>query len=121
MASLKQLRGFEYEVVAFDVTASGDNTIRDAVAAKHIVVVGYVLVTIGAVEAKWRTGTITSTDITGALTGSQNNRAVDRDQEYGCFWTKASEALKLNLSAAVRAHGYVLLVVADSMPDVIVV
>ena len=123
MTQEQPLRGFPYEVIAFDVspTTQGDTQIKAGVAAKHLVVVGLVIVTHGSVEAKFQSGTGTgATDITGALTNANNNYVQDRDTEYGLFWTAKDADLTLDISGNVRTSGYVLVVQADDMPQTLV-
>ncbi len=120
MGSRQQLRDFPYEVIPFDIipTTGGDHTLRAAVANKHIVVLGLVLVTHGDVEAAFYSGdsTTASDSISGVLTGTQIHGVVERDIEYGLFWTEKGKKLVLNLDTNVRATGRILTALVDSMP-----
>ena len=123
MAARQELRGFAYEVIPFDLnpTTGADQTVRAAEADKHIVVLGLVLVTHGDVEAAFFSGdsTTASDSISGVLTGTQIHGVVERDLEYGLFWTKKGDALVLNLDSNVRATGRVLIALADKMPAMV--
>lgn len=117
------LRGFSYVVIPFDISPSteGDTIIKALVAEKHLVVAGLVLITHGDVEAAFFSGDSTTqgNSISGVLTGTQIHGIVERDLEYGLFWTKKGEALILNLNANVRCSGRVLVITADDMPPMV--
>lgn len=123
MAYRQELRGFPYVVIPFDITPSteGDTTIKALVAGKHLVVAGLVLVTHGDVVAAFYSNdsTTAGTSISGALTGTQIHGIVERDLEYGLFWTKKGEALILNLDANVRCSGRVLVITANKMSPIV--
>jgi hypothetical protein len=123
MAYNQPLRGFPYVVIPFDISPStaGDTEIKAVVANKHLVVAGLLLVTHGDVVAAFYSedSSTGGNSISGALTGTQIHGVVERDLEYGLFWTKKGEALILNLDANVRCSGRVLVVEANDMPPIV--
>ncbi len=123
MAQQNVIRGAEYALIPFDIspTTAGDTEIKAAVSGKHIVVVGLLLITHGDVVAAFYSddSTTASNSISGALTGTQIHGVVERDLEYGLFWTKKGEKLVLNLDANVRCSGHVLVAMLDDMPPIL--
>lgn len=123
MAAREELRGYPFEQIPFDITPStaGENTIiRARVAAKHIVVRGYVLITHADAIAKFLSsdGLAINDEISGSLTSDFVHKAVQRNNEYGLFWTAKNQDLVLNLDAVVRCSGYLSISIAPKMPPI---
>lgn len=83
-------------------TASGDTTVVAAVTGYKIRVIAYDFLVSANVDVKFKSG---STDITGLYSVPVRGGKVDNENESGWFETAASEALKINLSAAVTLGG----------------
>ena len=123
MAAQNVLRGFPYVVIPFDISPSteGDTEMMAGVEEKHLVVAGLMLITHGDVEAAFFSGDSGTqvNSISGVLTGTQIHGVVERDLEYGLFWTKKGEKLVLNLDSNVRCSGRVLVITAKDMPPMV--
>lgn len=94
------------------VASSGNNEIVAAVSGRRIRVLGYVIVSSGAVNAKWRSA---STDLSGAMSMVDGEAIqappVPATIGYipdGWFMTAPGEALNLNLDGAVQVSGHII-------------
>lgn len=84
----------------------GDNEIVAAVSEKKIKVYAIVINVAGTVSVKWRSG---NTDLTGAMSfeAREGYTAIATQPPAFLLETNAGEALYLNLTAAVYAHGWI--------------
>lgn len=104
MLSAAEMKGLKR--AAISAGALGSNTLVAAVAGKQVVVLGYVLVAAGAVNARFQSAT---NDLTGLMTfAAAGNDQVAPLSPYGYLATNAGEALNLNLSGAVAVAGYLV-------------
>lgn len=92
-----------------DTASSGDNTIVSAVSNKRIKVLSYFIVTGGAVDCRWKSGS--STNLSGAMPFVANTGIAsgegDKQSDSPLLYTAIGEALVLNLSDAVQVSGHV--------------
>lgn len=87
-----------------NTAASGNTTLATPATGKKIKVISYVIVSGGTVNVKFRS--TTTGDITGPMPLVANTGVSSGDSEYYHFKTVASEALQINLSAAVQVSGH---------------
>lgn len=88
-----------------DAASSGDNTLVAAVAGKKIRVLNYVLVSAGAVTARFESGA-GGTALTGQMTLAASTEVEASSQQWGHFETAAGALLNLELSGAVSVDGH---------------
>lgn len=94
-------RDANQEDAVVNISSSGDNTIVAAVAGKRIVVVNYLIIAGGTVNATWKSG---STSKSGPMPLIANTGAAAPDGRW--FKTGIGEALVLNLSSAIQVSGH---------------
>lgn len=92
-------------------SSSGDNEIVAANGTNKIRVLGYVLVSSGTVNAKWRSAT---TDKSGLLYFVANTGVSAPFSPVGHLETAAGAALNLNLSGAVAVGGHIVYVLVPT-------
>ena len=88
-----------------NASASGDNTIIAAVTSKKLRVLSLSLMAAGTVNARWASGTGTSTPLSGLLPLVANS-GYSNNSPFGLFETAAGSLLNLNLSGAVAVTGH---------------
>ena len=88
-----------------DISASGDNTVVAAVAAKKLVVTSICLIAAGTVTLTVKSGAA-GTAITGPLPLAVNTGFSSGFDPAGHFQTAAGALLNLSLSAAVAVGGW---------------
>jgi hypothetical protein len=84
-------------------SASGATAVVAAVTGKAILVLSYVLIANAAVNVKFQSAGL---DLTGLLYLGANGGAAPGEAAHGHFRTLASQALNINLSAAVAVGGH---------------
>lgn len=90
----------------------GDNTVVAAVAGKKIRVVGYTTASAGTVTVTWKSGAATSISGPMPMVAAGDSIGIGSSgtymAEYGVMETGVSQALVLNLSAAVAVGGHLV-------------
>jgi hypothetical protein len=94
----------KYAVI--DDASSGDNEVIAAVSGKKIRVLSYVMITAGAVTARFESGA-GGTALTGQMSIGANGGASSGYVPVGHFETAAGAALNLELSGAVSVDGHI--------------
>lgn len=95
----------------FDENTSGDHSIQAAVSGQKIRLRKFWLQAAGAVSIKFRSNT---TDLHAEITMAADQLLVfDNADDLPWYETLVSEALQLNLSAAVRVRGTIYYTVGD--------
>jgi hypothetical protein len=101
------------QYATISAAGNGDNTVVAAVAGYRIVVLGYVLVGSGAVNATWKSDTGGgAVALSGAIPlGAQTVVTAPAipatsDSDAGYMQTASGKALNLNLSGAVGVFGH---------------
>lgn len=94
---------------AINASASGVTTVIAAVASKKLRILGFFLITNGAVNVNFQSHTTTTTK-TGTLYCAANGGVSSGFGQFGWFETVAGEALDINLSGAVSVGGQIVYV-----------
>ena len=95
----------KYAVI--DHAGSGDNTLVAAVAGKKIRVLSYVLVSAGAVTARFESAA-SGTALSGQMTLAASTVVSAPYNKLGHFETIAGELLNLELGGAVSVDGHLV-------------
>ena len=94
----------DFQEVAINCVASGDNTLVTGTAGQTVRVYGFFLMVNGAVSLKWKDGA--STDFHPALPFLAQGASWEKDpMGRPWFTTSGGNALVLNLSAGVQVSG----------------
>ncbi len=97
---------------AIDNATSGDNTLVAAVTGKKIRVLDVVLISAGAMTARFESGA-SGTALTGQMTLAAGTGFAPGYNPVGHFETAAGSLLNLELSAATSADGWLVYVLVD--------